>query len=240
MLKSPEFVHLLRKMGHDMRVPLNTLISTSDMLSQGVYDSLTPKQTRAVERLQRNSHRLLGILDDFVTYLRADTDDLITNPQPFDPRAQLEEWCQSIQPFIEGKELSFHLHSSEQVPSQLIGDSVLIERMVQALLWNAVDHTAQGGIEVCSEWTPTREWCITVQDSGVGIPEQNLPHIFEPFWRGEIRSQLPVPGAGLGLPMSLAIARCLGGTLALRQTSPQGSTFYIQIRLEQIDVSSVE
>ena len=72
MPESALFIQLLRKMAHDMRVPLNTIISTSDMLLQGTYDPLTARQEKAVVRVQRNNHRLLAILDDFMTYIKAD------------------------------------------------------------------------------------------------------------------------------------------------------------------------
>ena len=74
--KPLDYLQLLRKMGHDMRVPLNTLISTGDMLVDGVYDPLTSKQAKAALRMQRNNRRLLAMLDDFMTYVKAYAGDL--------------------------------------------------------------------------------------------------------------------------------------------------------------------
>jgi signal transduction histidine kinase len=229
-----EYVQLLRKMGHDMRVPLNTLISTSDMLADGVYDSLTPKQTKATVRLQRNSRRLLAMLDDFMVYVKADVSDLVLSPKPFDPRIQLEEWCNPIRPVIQEKRLTLKLTVSESLPSMIKGDEPLLKRIVQALLWNAAAHTSDGGIHITSDWSNKQEWLISVKDSGSGISDDDLPHIFEPFWRGEERPQFPTAGAGLGLPMSLALARLMGGGLLLTETSAQGSQFSVQIPMEEV------
>ena len=133
-----EYVQLLRKMGHDMRVPLNTLISTTDMLVDGAYDSLTPKQEKAALRLQRNNRRLLAILDDFLTYIKAQTGDLLLTPKSFDPREQLNAWCAPIRKITEEKGIVFNLSISERVPATITGDQTALKRILQALLWNSV------------------------------------------------------------------------------------------------------
>ncbi len=232
MVDKSDFIELTRKLAHDMRVPLNTIISTSDMLLQGVYDPLTPRQEKSVTRLQRNNHRLVAILDDFTTYIKADAGELILNPKPFDPRAHLELWCQPVREAMEEKGLEFHVTTTESVPAAINADEALLKRIVQAVLWNAFAHTSEGGIEITSEWAAENHWLLSIQDSGSGISNDDLPHIFEPFWRGEERPQLPTAAAGLGLPMSLAIARAMGGNLFLKEMALQGCNFCIQIPVE--------
>lgn len=212
-----------------MRVPLNTLISTSDMLVDGVYDPLTTKQEKAAVRLQRNSRRLLAMLDDFVTYVKADAGDLDLNPQAFDPRVQLGQWCNPVRAACEAKGLSLHVTVWETVPAVLTYDEAVIARIVQALLWNAVSFTAQGEIKVSLDCPSAGECLISVQDSGSGISESDHAQIFEPFWRGEQRPQIPTAGAGLGLPMSRALTRLMGGNLFLKESTPHGSNFCIQL-----------
>lgn len=234
-----DIIPLLRKMGHDMRVPLNTLISTSDMLVEGTYDPLTPKQAKAAARLQRNSRRLLAILDDFITYMKADAGEIEFIPKPFDPHPRLQAWCGQVRPAAEENGLALNLTTSETVPAALAGDETLISRMVLALLWNAVSYTSQGEILVTSDWTADQTWLISIQDSGTGIPDRDLPYIYEPFWRGEARPQVPTAGAGLGLPMSLALARAMGGNLCLKQTGTQGSVFCLELPLQKAQPSEV-
>lgn len=223
-------IQLLRKMGHDMRAPLGAIISTSDMMAEGIYDPLTSKQARANERLRRNSRRVLAILDDFVTYVKADAGQIDPSPKPFDPRASLSEWCSPVRLEAEAKGLTFQLMTHEGVPASLVGDAALISRVITALLWNAIAFTAQGGIWINSEWVENA-WHITIQDSGAGISPENAPHIFEPFWRGEERPQVPTAGAGLGLAVSLALVKLMKGQLLLKQTDAKGSTFCVQLPL---------
>jgi signal transduction histidine kinase len=231
-MDTTEFLQLLRKMGHDMRVPLNTIISTGDMLEQGVYDPLTAKQAKAVTRLQRNNHRILAILDDFMTYMKADAGELRVVPMPFDPRTRLAEWCDPVRSTANEKGVLLEITTSKIVPPTLIGDEALLGRIVQALLWNAIAYTAQGRVCITSTWTENQEWLLTVQDTGGGISTDDLPHIFEPFWRGEARPQTPTAGAGLGLPMSLALAKVMKGQLILKETSAGGSTFSLEVPSE--------
>jgi signal transduction histidine kinase len=227
-----EFVELLRKMAHDIRAPLGAVISTSDMLADGVYEPLTPRQARANERVQRNGRRALAILDDFVTYMKADADQLDLTPTVFEPRVSLSDWCAPIQTAAEAKGLAFHLTTQETVPAYLQGDASAISRIVTALAWNAVAFTAQGSISIDSAWTSDDQWLLRVKDTGIGIPAENAPHIFEPFWRGEDRPQVPTASIGIGLALSSALVKLMGGKLLLTQTDSTGSTFSLFLPLK--------
>ena len=238
MPEMSEYIQLLRKMSHDMRVPLNTLISTSDMLVDGLYDPLTSKQSKAAVRLQRNSRRLLAILDDFMAYIRADSGDMVLSPKPLNPHTKLEEWCNQIRPSCDEKGLELHANTSESVPMSVAIDEVAVKRIVEALLWNAVSFTAQGKIQITSDWTPQEEWIVSVEDTGSGIPKSDIPHIFEPFWRGEQRPQIPTAGAGMGLPMALALAKLMGGNLVLKKTTEHGSLFCFSVHMPKNEMST--
>jgi signal transduction histidine kinase len=225
-------IELLRKMGHDMRAPLGSIISTVDMMAEGVYDPLSPKQLRANERVRRNSRRVLAILDDFVTYAKADAEQIDLVAKSFNPRTSLSDWCRQIQSTCEEKGLVLHVTTKNCVPSHLIGDATVISRIVLPLLWNAVSFTSQGAIWIDSDWSDDQGWTISVRDSGTGIPADHIPHIFEPFWRGEERPQVASAGAGLGLAVSMSLVQLMKGELILEQTGLQGSTFCVHIPLE--------
>ncbi len=226
---SANLIELLRKMGHDIRAPLGSVISTSDMMAEGIYEALTPKQTRANERIRRNSRRVLAILDDFITYVKAEAGEVEFISAPFDPRAVLAEWGEQVQQAAEAKNLALHLTTSDSVPGSLIGDAAAIGRVVLPLLWNAVTYTSTGAVWVESEWSTSGSWAISVRDSGIGIPAGNIPHIFEPFWRGEDRPQVTTAGAGLGLPLALALTTRMNGQLKLEKTGAEGSEFRVEI-----------
>ncbi len=229
VLDADVLLKMVRKMGHDIRAPLGSLISTSDMLAEGIYGPFNPKQAKANERIQRNSRRVLAVLDDFITYAKAEAEQIDPIPKPFDPRQCLVTCCDQVRSAAAEKGLSLELTIEQMTPPSLMGDEILISRIVMALLWNAVAFTHQGGISVYSDWTDNSRWLISVQDSGPGIAADIAPHIFEPFWRGEDRPQMPTAGAGLGLPLAQALAHLMQGELVLAQSSPDGSTFYVEL-----------
>jgi|GEM_PF-3389956 len=225
------FTDLVRQFSHDMRAPLGTIISTSDMMAEGLYEALTPKQARANDRIRRNGHRVLAMLDDFATYIKADAGQLTLSPKPFHPRTSLTEWCHVVQATAEGKGLVLHQTTHDSVPQTLRGDAAAVSKAFLPLLWNAVIFTVQGDIWVDSLWTEDQCWSLKVRDSGKGIDEANIPHLFKPFWRGVERPLVMTGGAGLGLAVSQAVAKGLNGHVTLEQTSSTGSTFHLQIPL---------
>ena len=223
-LPNDKLTELVRKLGHDMRAPLGSIISTSEMLGEGFYEALTPKQVRANDRIQRNGHRVLAMLDDFVTYVKAEAGQLDLFPKAFEPRVCLSDWGSQVIHTAEKKGLTLHLTTHEQVPATLTADSAAIGRAIVPLLWNAVSFTHQGDVWVDSEWSD-QTWIIKVRDSGPGMTLEKTPYIFEPFWRGDERPQVATAGAGLGLALAQASANVLGAHLSLEHTSDKGSTF---------------
>jgi signal transduction histidine kinase len=225
-------VRLMRQMAHDMRGPLAALTGTSDMFTEGVYGQLTPQQVRAIDRIRRNSQRLVALLDDLMAYVKAEAGQFPLNTAAFAPRDTLNAAYQQIKPTADARGLHVCLEVDPSVPEQLLGDEAVISRIVLALLWNAVGFTSQGSICIESAWTTDGHWQIEVRDSGPGIAREHVPHIFEPFWRGEVRPQMPTSGFGLGLAMAHALAACLGGMLCVQQTGLSGTTFRLELALK--------
>jgi signal transduction histidine kinase len=228
-------IQLLRQMGHDIRAPLGSIISTSDMLLEGTYDPLTDKQMRATKRLSRSSRRTLAMIDDFITYVKAEVADLPLVPRPFDPHVNLRAWLDQVKPSAEEKGIACELAITEQVPALIVGDAALINRIVTALLWNGVAFTTEGSLRVESDWSDGAGWTIRFCDTGSGISSEDAPHIFEPFFRGQERPQVPTAGAGLGLALSLALVKLMQGQLVLENTGAGGSTFCLSLPIAPAD-----
>jgi signal transduction histidine kinase len=223
----------MRQMAHDMRGLMATLTGTSDLLLAGGYGELSPKQMKAIERVQRSSNRLLVLLEDLMAYVKAEAGEYVFNASPFDPRQAVANVYQRVQPVIESKGLSLRLSTDDAVPQGLHGDREAVERVLSALLWNAVAYTAEGSIALASNWSPDRGWQVRVEDSGPGISEHDVPHIFEPFWRrGATAYGVPTSGCGLGLAMAASLTRSMGGTLRLEKTGPQGTVFCLELPLK--------
>jgi signal transduction histidine kinase len=223
-------VRLLRQMNHDLRNPLNALIATANMLSEGIYDPLTPGQARAVERMERNSKRILALLDDLIAYVKAEAGEFKLDVKEFNPHRMLDDVQEQCNAAARAKNIAFLVTSDETLPPTLRGDEAAIRRIILALSWNAISFTPKGAVEITSEWSDG--WSIAVTDTGPGIPISCRPHLFEAFWRGEAAgSPVPTSGSGLGLALARALAKLMKGDVILKSSSLQGCTFLVRLPL---------
>jgi signal transduction histidine kinase len=173
--------------------------------------------------MERNSKRVLALLDDLLGYVKAEIGEYPLLVDDFDPRKLLDKIKGECQSLAEAKNLSVCLTTADAVPSTLRGDQTVIRRIILALAWNAISFTAQGKVEIASEWW-SDGWVVTVSDTGPGIPPGAVPHLFESFWRGEtMGTWVPTSGSGLGLAAAQAFARLMQATIWLKESSQEGT-----------------
>ena len=228
MLDFDALVHLMRQVAHDMRGPLGALTGTADMLVSGTYGELSVKQERAAARIQRNSYRVLALLDDLMLYIKAEAGQLDAQPEPFNPRAILESLSAEVLPEATNHALTVTLTGLDELPETLAAPPSMIRRVIQELMWNAVNFSSSGEISISTAWQQdTATWTVRVRDCGPGIKPEHTSHIFKPLWRGEARFQglMKTSGFGMGLATAQSLSRLMGGKLELTETSATGSTF---------------
>ena len=217
-------VALLRHVNHDLRNPLNALMATANMLTDGIYDPLTTKQIRAVQRIERNAGRMLALLDDLIGYVKAEAGEYPLVIAAVDPRKLLDQVVATCAPVAKAKNLSFSASSDDTVPAIIQGDQAVVQRIILAVVWNAISFTPEGSVEIKSTWE--NGWLVTVKDTGPGIPASAVPHLFEAFWRGDVvGSPVPTGGCGLGLTMAHAFAQLMHAELCVKESSSQGGVF---------------
>ncbi len=131
------------------------------------------------------------------------------------------------------KKLELRLSPGEMLPN-VLGDASQIERVVENLLANAINYTPAGSIMVSTHLDSERgQVCLSITDTGIGIDEQDLPRLFERFYRGQRARQLRVPGSGLGLGIVKEIVDQHGGALEVSSTVGRGTTFRVYLPLAQ-------
>src|SRR5450432_11000 len=222
-------VLLLRQMSHEMRTPLAALINTGDLFAGGMYGKLTEKQQKAADRVQRTSHRVLTILEDFVSYVKAESMDYPLIDEEFEPRKLIAGVISQIESEAKKSTIPIQIMTPDNLPDKIIGDKSAVQRILLALLWNAIAATHHGSITISSEWSAEKGWIINIQDTGTGISKEDEEHIFEAFWRGKDRPQVSTSGCGLGLPLARSLARVMNGNLVLVKTSAEGSLFSVEL-----------
>jgi len=208
---------------HDLKSPITRIRGQAEIaLTSG--SAIQEYEAMAASTIEE-SDRLLEMINTMLFISR--TEAGVTQPdlKPMDAAAVARDACGLFQALAEDKRIRLGCRMPERLP--MTGDIRLIQRMLGNLLDNAIKYTAEGGsVDVSVRSTSGRSICIAVTDTGPGISEKDLPHIFERFYRGDpSRTQT---GAGLGLSFARAVARAHGGDITV-ESSPAGSTFTVNI-----------
>ena len=195
---------------HDLRTPLFSLRGYLEGLDRGLAN--TPERAAhylAVCRQQADA--LERLVADLFTYTRLDYLEEVPRREPLELGALLSAAVEAARPLADERRL--HLVASGPCDCSLEGDAHLLTRAVENLLDNALRHSPAGGsVAVCWERSPAG-WRFAVGDSGPGIAPADLPHIFDPLYRGDASRNRGTGGAGLGLAIARRILRAHGGDL---------------------------
>lgn len=208
---------------HDLRTPLFALRGSLEGLEQGVAD--TPeKRARYIGIAQEKAAALERLVTDLFDFTRLEYLEQTPNPEPLDLRALLQRLIEALQPRAEAKGVALVL-TCPPGPYVVDGDSHLLTRAAENLLDNALRHTPSGGsVRVTCHAGPDTVG-FSVSDTGPGIPAHDLPHLFQPLYRGETSRSRRTGGAGLGLTIARRVVLAHGGDLTARNGDGGGAIF---------------
>lgn len=216
----------LATMSHEIRTPMNAILGYAQLLVR--EPSLSAEQRRHLHTLQLAGMRLLGLIDDVLDMAKVESGRLQLNPGSCDLHASIRELAREFGRHAAHKGLSLSVDLQPDVPVVIRSDEAKLRRIISSLLVNAVRFTSQGTIGVAVTHQPAGAERavirVDVTDTGEGIPEQELPHLFEPFLQGEggLRRN---EGTGLGLALAQRLALLCGGKIAVQSELSRGSTF---------------
>jgi two-component system sensor histidine kinase/response regulator len=215
---------LVSMFSHDFRNPLATILSSSNML-QSYSDRLSPEQKQQkLRRIDGAVHKLIQMLDEMLMVAQVENGQLSFNPQATDLARLIIKVLDNFELIDGGKhEIVLNIDLSETV----VTDPNLIQHIITNLVSNALKYSPRGTSVHVKAYEEAGQIKITVRDQGIGIPEDDLRQIFEPFFRAE-NAQI-AKGSGLGLSLVKAAVTVCGGTIQVTSKVEQGSVFMVAI-----------
>ncbi|SDM88492.1 Signal transduction histidine kinase [Geoalkalibacter ferrihydriticus] len=227
----------LANMSHEIRTPLNGLFG---MLQYLKTTPLQSEQTQCVDLAVESGEKLLDILNDILDLSRIEAGKLDLHQSRFDPARLVRQVCDIFLPNAAAKNLALKNEISPDFPAEVVGDEGRLRQVLFNLVGNAVKFTEEGHVCIFggrAASDPERPgrlglW-FTVEDTGVGIPQDRLDAIFEPFVQVDGSSTRKYGGAGLGLGIVKRLVQLMNGTLSVESELGRGTQLSFSVEVEE-------
>ena len=217
-LKS-EFVSTV---SHELRTPLASVLGFLELLRSGEAGDVSSQQAHMLDVIARNGARLLALVQDLLTASRIDAGTLKLTTAPVDVGVLVESAMQAVASTLAGRDLRVAVDVEGDLDS-IDGDAEHLERTLVNLLVNAVKFTPDSGSIAVRARRTGASVEITVTDTGIGIPEDEQPHLFERFFRASTARDAAIQGTGLGLSIVKSIVEAHGGAVRIDSTAGAGT-----------------
>jgi PAS domain S-box-containing protein len=227
-LKS-EFV---AKVSHDLRSPLAAINQQLAVLAMDLEGAEHEEHRRRLSRVRERVKGLLSLIADLLDISRIELGVETGTHEVFDPRIVLERAVEEVASHAEEAGISLSVQPCPR-SVEMMGDPRDLESVFTNLLTNAVKYTDRGGSVTVTVDASDTQLAVTVADTGHGIAESELPHIFEKFYRVKSEKTRMIVGTGLGLPIVKGIVTAMGGAIDVRSELGAGSSFIVSLPLHR-------
>lgn len=222
-----EFVSIA---SHQLRTPLTIIKWYAEMLSTQEDEKLSKKQERYLNEITQASMRMIELVNSLLNVSRIDLGTFLIEPEPLNFTRELDDTMQELAPQIKQKRISLIKNIEKDLPV-INADRKLLRIILQNLLVNAVTYTPEGGTVTATIAREKNEVIITVADTGIGIPLQQQPKIFQKFFRADNAQTKEPGGNGLGLYIVRSIVQNVGGRIWFTSEENVGTTFCVALPL---------
>lgn len=237
----------LATMSHELRTPLNSIIGFTGILAQGLAGPLNDEQRKQLTMVQGSARHLLELINDVLDLSKIEAGQLEVRAERFDLAASVAQVADGVRPLAQRKALTLDAHVDPQV-GEMISDRRRVEQILLNLLHNAIKFTERGGVTIRvepAEGVETVESAggvrpgdprlvrFRVADTGIGIREEDLGALFQPFRQLDAGLTRQHEGSGLGLSICRRLAELLGGSIDVRSQWRVGSEFTVLLPLHR-------
>ncbi len=231
----------LANMSHEIRTPMNGVVGMAELLCD---TALTDEQRLFAETIRSSGEALLVIINDILDYSKIEAERLTLHPEPFDLERTIHEVTMLLQPRAQAKGIDLMIDYDVFLPTRFVGDPGRLRQVLTNLLGNAVKFTETGhvltrvvGLQVEDG---RQQLHVTVEDTGIGIPTDQLDHIFGEFNQVEDEANRKFEGTGLGLAITRRLIERMGGAVWVDSDFGKGSAFGFRLTLPLAEETEAE
>ncbi len=229
----------LSNMSHDIRTPMNAIIGFTTIATTHIDNK---EQVRdCLQKVLSSSNHLLSLINDILDMSRIESGKVQINEQECNISEMMHNLVNIIQPQVKAKQLELFIDTFEVINENVIADSLKMNQVFINLLSNAVKYTPSGGtvsFRIMQKATFRHgygDYVFTINDNGIGMSEEFVKHIFEPFERESTATQSGIQGTGLGMTITKNIVEMMNGTISVESELGKGSTFTVELSLRLQD-----
>ena len=226
---------------HELRTPMTSIKGYTDLLYMGAVGELTDKQKQFLRIIKNNADRLANLVSDILDISRIESGRVKLDLKPISLREVVDEISATFQPKVEEKSLKYEVDIPDDLPP-VLADRDRLAQIFTNLVGNACQYTPEGGSVKVSARVVGDKVQVDVSDTGIGIAPEDIPKVFDRFFRADHPKVREAPGTGLGLAITKAFVEMHGGEIWVQSELGKGSTFSFTIPVaeEAVEVSKEE
>ncbi|WP_342563531.1 ATP-binding protein [Paenibacillus sp. FSL R7-0345] len=224
----------LAMMSHEIRTPLNGIIAMSDVLRSS---DLSADDLEMAEIIHTSGHALLSVINHVLDFTKIESGKMELDYELFNLHSCLKETLDLFRALAMERSLTLELIIDPNIPALLVGDSNRLRQVLNNLIGNAIKFTASGSVKASARLRQEMDGVLQlefiVEDTGIGIPDDKMKYLFQPFTQVDATINRKFGGTGLGLSICKMLVELMGGTIHARSGMDQGAAFIFTIQVTE-------